>query len=193
MKALGDKIESKKLAEEFDVPVSPWCLVEEQTEEELVQEASRIGYPLMVKASAGGEGEGFAVCNERRISLQPLRAWWTRSRRFSVKGASFSRRALRRPGILRFNCWQEWTGKRLHSEYGIVRFEGRNQKVIEEGPSPIASKRAVDVMCEAAVRLAEGVGYRGAGTAEYLYKPETDEVFFLEVNSRLQVSTPLQK
>ncbi len=187
MRALGDKIESKLLAEEHQVPVSPWCLIAGQEEAELLAEADRIGYPLMVKASAGGGGRGIRRVNGRAEVLPAIRAVADEVRRVFGQGGLFMEACVTDARHIEVQLLAGVDGEPVALGVRDCSIQRRNQKVIEEGPSPVASERAIRVMCEAAVRLARGVSYRSAGTAEFLYQPSTDQVFFLEVNARLQV------
>lgn len=187
MRALGDKIESKRLAEKYQVPIAPWCLISEQSTEELLIEADRIGYPLMVKASAGGGGRGIRKVRGRGEVLSAIQTVQEEVRKVFGQGGLFMEACITDARHIEVQLLVGCEGEAVALGIRDCSIQRRNQKVIEEGPSPITSKRAEQAMCEAAIRLAEGVDYRGAATAEYLYKPLTDEIFFLEVNSRLQV------
>lgn len=187
MQALGDKIESKKLAEDYGVPVSPWTIIGEQSEKELLSEAERIGYPLMVKASAGGGGRGIRKVRKAEELIASIQEVEDEVKKVFGQGGIFMEACITEARHIEVQLLVGIDGEAVALGIRDCSIQRRNQKVIEEGPSPVASEAAIKIMCDAAKRLAEGVSYRGAGTAEYLYKPETDQVYFLEVNSRLQV------
>lgn len=207
MHALGDKIASTILAQSSKVPCIPWngdgVMAEIQADgsipeepfkraclksyEEAVECAARIGYPVVLKASEGGGGKGIRKCN----SNEELKVGWEQVTAEVVGSPVF--------------MMQLCTGARhlevqlVGDEHGsVVALIGRDcstqrrfQKIFEEGPPTIADKDDFREAEKAAQRLAISVGYRGAGTVEYLYKPATKEFFFLELNPRLQVEHPV--
>ncbi len=187
MELLGDKIASKELAEQAGVPLAPWSLIEDSASEDDIRKAAeRIGFPLMVKASAGGGGRGI-----RRVeSADGLMVAISQAR-------DEVRKVFGAGGLFMESCI---TGAR-HVEIQLIgspqgatavgvrdcSIQRRNQKIIEEAPSPVLPPEMAKILCDSSVRLAELAGYHGAGTAEFLYQPATGDASFLEVNSRLQV------
>ncbi len=189
MEALGDKIRAKQLAEEAGVPVAPWAIVD-QPEAALV-EAERIGFPLLVKAAGGGGGRGI-----RRVDrLEDVLS--------SVESArDEAKRSFRSHGVM----LEKLVTKARHVEVqvlgdgeGEVRVVGvrdcslqrRRQKVIEECPAPQLPPTIMAQLLESAASLTEMVRYRSAGTVEFLYAPADQAIYFLEVNTRLQVEHPV--
>lgn len=188
MRRLGDKIAAKRLAEEAGVPLAPWWPIPPDADgADIAAAADRIGYPLMVKASAGGGGRGIRRVDEPSRLLAAVDA--VRGEVARVFGAG---------GVLLEACVAE----ARHVEVQIVggadgrcaalgvrdcTIQRRHQKIVEETPSPVLPPAVAAELEEASVRLAEAAGYRGAGTAEFLYRPATGRAAFLEVNSRLQV------
>ncbi len=190
MRKLGDKIGSKLIAEEVGVPVAPWSGGGVDTLEEALAAADRVGYPLMLKATAGGGGRGI-----RRVdSADDLTDAYQRTRdeaeRAFGSGVVFLEKLV--------------TGAR-HVEVQLISdgetawalgvrdctVQRRNQKIIEESASPLLSPEQVADVKASAERLALAVGYKGAGTVEFLYHPGDRMFAFLEVNTRLQVEHPI--
>jgi acetyl/propionyl-CoA carboxylase alpha subunit/acetyl-CoA carboxylase carboxyltransferase component len=188
MRKLGDKIESKYLAQLCDVPMSAWYEIDSDDDSStLFREAERIGFPLMVKASGGGGGRGI-----RRVTAQEQLPSSIEAVQLEVA------KSFGQGGILMEACVD---GAR-HIEVQLVvdsdgeatalgvrdcSIQRRNQKVIEEAPSPVLPASMQRLLCEASIRLAEKAGYEGVATAEYLYDVKSGQATFLEVNSRLQV------
>ncbi|WGT47423.1 carboxyl transferase domain-containing protein [Tessaracoccus lacteus] len=190
MRRLGDKIGSKLLAEEVGVPVAPWSRGGVDTLDEALAAADRIGYPLMLKATAGGGGRGI-----RRVdTAADLEDAYQRTRdeaeRAFGSGIVFLEKLV--------------TGAR-HVEVQLISdgetawalgvrdctVQRRNQKIIEESASPLLTAEQTAQVKESAERLALSVGYRGAATVEFLYHPADRLFAFLEVNTRLQVEHPI--
>ncbi|GAA1089750.1 ATP-binding protein [Tsukamurella strandjordii] len=190
MRQLGDKIGAKLIAEEVGVPVAPWSRGPVETLEEAKDKAKDIGYPLMLKATAGGGGRGIRmVASDADLEEAYLRTREEAERAFG-SGVVFLERLV--------------TGAR-HVEVQVISdgetawalgvrdcsVQRRNQKVIEESASPVLGPEQVQRLKESAERLAIKVGYRGAATVEFLYHPGDDLLAFLEVNTRLQVEHPI--
>ncbi len=190
MRRLGDKIGAKLLAEEVGVPVAAWSDGPVDDLDAALAHARRIGYPLMLKAAAGGGGRGIRVVT----SDAELTAVFERTRDEAVRafgsGVVFLERLV--------------TGAR-HVEVQLISdgstawalgvrdcsVQRRNQKLIEESSSPVLTAGQEQLVKDAASRLAVAVGYRGAATAEFLYQPDEHAFAFLEVNTRLQVEHPV--
>ena len=190
MRLLGDKISSKRLAEEAKVPVLPWAgplasLAEAR------RQAERIGFPLMVKASAGGGGRGIRAVNAA-AELEPA---LTQARAEAIKafgdGSLFLERRLGRVRHVEVQVIADRHGTTWAVGVRDCSVQRRHQKVIEEAPSPALSEKLSSELCEAAVRLCQRVGYTNVGTVEFLFDPATQQFYFLEVNTRLQVEHPI--
>ncbi|HEY7223327.1 MAG TPA: biotin carboxylase N-terminal domain-containing protein [Micromonosporaceae bacterium] len=191
--AMGDKINARNLAGSAGVPVAPGSTVPTTDVEAAVAEAAWIGYPVMVKAAAGGGGMGMAVA----VDETALRGEYEKVR-------AFAQRMYGDPSIL----IERYFPSVRHIEVQILGLsdgrvvalgerecsvQRRNQKLVEESPSPASmlSDQRRAALHAAAVLAGQAVGYRNAGTVEFLFDPATAEFFFLEMNTRLQVEHPV--
>lgn len=188
MELLGDKIASKQLAEQCGVPMAPWYLIKpEDDEAQLKLQAEAIGYPLMIKASAGGGGRGIRKVRAPEQLLEALRQARHEVEKVFGQGGLFMESCITQARHIEVQLVAGADGKATALGVRDCSVQRRNQKVVEESPSPVLPGEIEHQLCTSAVRLAELAGYRGVGTAEFLFKPATGQVSFLEVNSRLQV------
>src|SRR6478672_8216996 len=187
MRKLGDKIGSKLIAEEVGVPVAPWSRGAVETLEGALAAAEHIGYPLMLKATAGGGGRGIRMVASaaeledayQRTSDEALRAFGN--------GTVFLERLVTGARHVEVQLIADSHGNAWAIGVRDCSIQRRNQKVIEESSSPLLSPDQTDELKASAERLALAVGYVGAGTVEFLYHPGEKSFAFLEVNTRLQV------
>ena len=185
MRELGDKITSKRLAESAGVPVAPWSGGAVESEESAAERAERIGFPLLVKASAGGGGRGI-----RRVESPAELPEALRSARTEAESAFGDGRVFLEALVARGRHIEVQVVADAHGHVHTVgcrdcSVQRRNQKLIEEAPPPGLSEERIALLQDDARRLAEQVGYQGVGTVEFLVDPERH--CFLEVNPRLQV------
>ncbi|MFO0758453.1 MAG: biotin carboxylase N-terminal domain-containing protein [Byssovorax sp.] len=191
MRKLADKITAKRLAEEAGLPVSPWSGGAVATLAEAHEKARGLGYPLMLKASAGGGGRGIrAVGSDEELAQAFDRA---RAEALAAFGDATVFLERRVSGARHIEV--QILGDRYGSAWAVgVRdctLQRRHQKVLEEAPSPVLSREQERELCDAAARLAKLVGYENAGTVEFLYDPGEKRFAFMEVNARLQVEHPV--
>ncbi len=187
MRQLGDKIGSKLIAEEVGVPVAPWSRGAVDTLAGALSAAEDIGYPLMLKATAGGGGRGIRMVASaadledayQRTSDEALRAFGN--------GTVFLERLVTGARHVEVQLIADSHGTAWALGVRDCSIQRRNQKVIEESSSPLLSPEQAQELKTAAERLALAVGYVGAGTVEFLYHPGEKTFAFLEVNTRLQV------
>eukprot|EP01083_Nonionella_stella_P224280 798507_1 len=189
--AMGSKSASKLIMEKANVPVVPGYHGDEQSIEILEQEADRVGYPLMIKAILGGGGKGMRVVKDRGEFLSQLNA---------AKGeamSSFSddrvllERYIARSRHVEFQVFADKHGNVVHLNERDCSVQRRNQKVLEESPAPGMTAELREKMGRSAVEAAKAVGYVGAGTIEFIVDADTEEYFFMEMNTRLQVEHPV--
>lgn len=191
MRRLGDKIGAKLIAEEVGVPVAPWSRGEVATLEDALRAGDEIGYPLMLKATAGGGGRGIRmVASEQdladayeRTSQEALRAFGS--------GVVFLERLVTGARHVEVQVIADGQGTAWALGVRDCSVQRRNQKIIEESASPVLAIEQTAELKASAERLAVAVGYRGACTVEFLYHPGEKLFAFLEVNTRLQVEHPI--
>ncbi|HZT12479.1 MAG TPA: biotin carboxylase N-terminal domain-containing protein [Candidatus Baltobacteraceae bacterium] len=190
MAAMGSKIEAKRRVREFDVPVVPGYDGDDQSRERLRAEAESVGFPLLIKASAGGGGRGMRVVNALAEFDEALAAAKRESLAAFGSDAVLLERYLRRPRHIEFQILGDAFGNTIHLGERECSIQRRHQKIIEEAPSVALSPELRAEMGAAAVRAAQSVGYVNAGTAEFMLD-EDGRYYFLEMNARLQVEHPV--
>ena len=188
IEAMGSKAHARHLMQRLGVPVVPGYDGDDQTN--LAAEAERIGFPVLVKASAGGGGKGMKIVRERG----ELQAQIESARREAMKAFGDDRLLLEtyieEPRHVEFQIFGDADGNVVHLFERDCSIQRRHQKVVEETPAPRYSDALRQRMAEAAVAAARGVEYRNAGTVEFIVTPE-GEFYFLEMNTRLQVEHPI--
>ncbi|MEV6266945.1 carboxyl transferase domain-containing protein [Kribbella sp. NPDC051936] len=191
MRKLGDKIGSKLIAEEVGVPVAPWSRGAVESLDVALEAADRIGYPLMLKATAGGGGRGIRMVGSAdELSDAYARTSEEAARAFG-SGVVFLERLVTGARHVEVQVIADGEGTAWALGVRDCSVQRRNQKVIEESASPLLSASQVEDLKASAERLAIAVGYRGAATVEFLYHPGEKSFAFLEVNTRLQVEHPI--
>jgi propionyl-CoA carboxylase alpha chain len=180
---MGDKLMAKALARKAGVPILPGS--------EDPAEAKRVGYPLLVKAAAGGGGKGMRIVERADDLVEAVAA----ARREAAGGFGddrvFLERYLPRCRHVEVQILGDGHGSLVHLGERECSIQRRHQKIIEESPSPRVDGKLRDAMGEAALRLGRALGYESAGTVEFLLDDASGEFFFLEVNTRLQVEHPV--
>ncbi|MGZ8744864.1 MAG: ATP-binding protein, partial [Nocardioides sp.] len=187
MRRLGDKIGSKLIAEEVGVPVAPWSRGAVDTLEDALDAAERIGYPLMLKASAGGGGRGIRMVASAADLEDAFQRTSDEALRSFGNGTVFLERLVTGARHVEVQLIADSHGTAWALGVRDCSIQRRNQKVIEESSSPLLSEEQAAQVKTSAERLALAVGYAGAGTVEFLYHPGERTFAFLEVNTRLQV------
>jgi acetyl-CoA carboxylase, biotin carboxylase subunit len=191
IEAMGDKINARNLMAAAGVPVAPGATDPTATVEAAVAEAARIGYPVMVKAAAGGGGMGMAAAADEaalRVEFEKVHGF---AQRMFGDGSILIERYFPRVRHIEVQILGLADGRVVALGERECSVQRRNQKVLEESPSPAVSADLRARLCTAAVRAGEAVGYRNAGTVECLLDPTTGDFFFLEMNTRLQVEHPI--
>ncbi|HZD96966.1 MAG TPA: biotin carboxylase N-terminal domain-containing protein [Micromonosporaceae bacterium] len=189
--AMGDKINARNLMAAAGVPVAPGTTDPAATIEDAIAEADRIGYPVMVKAAAGGGGMGMAAAGDEAT----LRAEFDKVRAFAERmfgdGSVLIERYFPRVRHIEVQILGLADGRVIALGERECSVQRRNQKVLEETPSPAVDSDLRERLQAAAIRAGQAVGYTNAGTVECLLDPTTGEFFFLEMNTRLQVEHPI--
>ncbi|TMR06632.1 ATP-grasp domain-containing protein [Actinomadura soli] len=191
MRKLGDKIGAKLIAEEVGVPVAPWSRGAVETLDAALAAASDIGYPLMLKATAGGGGRGIRVVTSADELTDAYERTSQEAARAFGSGVVFLERLVTGARHVEVQVIADGQGTAWALGVRDCSVQRRNQKVIEESASPVLSAGQAAELKASAERLAVAVGYRGAATVEFLYHPGDRLFAFLEVNTRLQVEHPI--
>ncbi|MGH3387282.1 MAG: carboxyl transferase domain-containing protein [Actinomadura sp.] len=191
MRKLGDKIGSKLIAEEVGVPVAPWSRGPVDTLADAKAAADRIGYPLMLKATAGGGGRGIRMISDADELTRAYELTRQEAARAFGSGVVFLERLVTGARHVEVQIIADGQGSAWALGVRDCSVQRRNQKIIEESASPVLDAEQVAELKAAAERLVLAVGYRGAGTVEFLYHPGERLFAFLEVNTRLQVEHPI--
>ncbi|MEU0551760.1 carboxyl transferase domain-containing protein [Micromonospora sp. NPDC005979] len=191
MRQLGDKIGAKLIAEEVGVPVAPWSRGAVETLEAATAAAAEIGYPLMLKATAGGGGRGIRVVTSDAELADAYERTSQEAARAFGSGIVFLERLVTGARHVEVQVIADGQGTAWALGVRDCSVQRRNQKVIEESASPVLDKAQAAELKMSAERLAVAVGYRGAATVEFLYHPGDRLFAFLEVNTRLQVEHPI--
>ena len=189
MEQVGDKVRAKELAVEADVPTIPGYAGEDDSEGRLLEEAERIGFPVLVKASAGGGGRGMRPVHDPKDFLEAVRGAKREAEAAFGEGAVFLEKLVERPRHVEVQVLADRHGNVVHLYERECSIQRRHQKVVEEAPSPALPDALRERMGDAAARLTRAAGYENAGTVEFLLSG--DEFFFLEMNARLQVEHPV--
>src|SRR5262245_3746803 len=190
MAKLGDKVECKRTAKANKVPVFPGSEGAVEDEEEAVGIAGDIGYPVIIKASAGGGGRGMRVCrNEATLRSSIKQAQQEAAAAFG-NGAVFIEKFLEHARHVEVQCLGDKHGHAVHLWERDCSMQRRHQKLIEEAPAPGVNRRKVEAVCDAAARLVRAANYAGAATVEFLMDGQQN-FYMLEVNTRVQVEHPV--
>ncbi len=191
MRRLGDKISSKLLAAQAQIPVAPWSGGPVETLAEAQQHAERLGYPLLIKATAGGGGHGIRRVNsaaQLALAFEGARAEAFKS---FGNGTVFMEQLVVAARHIEVQIIADHYGTTWPLGVRDCTIQRRHQKVMEEAPSPALTSLQDQALREAAVRLSQAAGYHNAGTVEFLYQPENHRFSFMEMNTRLQVEHPV--
>lgn len=191
MEAMGGKISARKIAIEAGVPVVPGTTEPLESFKQARETAEKIGYPVMLKASAGGGGKGMRLVTGE----DDLRSAFDTARSEALASfgdaAVYVEKAIVRPRHIEIQVFSDMHGNHVHLGERECSIQRRHQKVIEEAPSPINSAELRQKMGDCAVMVAKAVNYVGAGTVEFLVSDADRSFYFLEMNTRLQVEHPV--
>lgn len=187
---MGDKIAARKTMQKAGVPVVPGTENAVGTVEEAIVSANDIGYPIMLKASAGGGGIGMQVVRDEKELTTAFASHSKRAENLFGDGAMFLEKKVENAHHVEIQVIADSQGNVIHLYDRECSVQRRHQKVIEEAPSPFISEKTRQDMCAAAVQAAETLTYTSAGTIEFLVD-EDENYYFLEMNTRIQVEHPV--
>ncbi|MFK4825431.1 acetyl-CoA carboxylase biotin carboxylase subunit [Paenochrobactrum sp. BZR 588] len=188
--AMGDKITSKKLAAEAGVSTVPGHMGLIESADEAVKIASNIGYPVMIKASAGGGGKGMRIAENETEAREGFQAAKNEAKNSFGDDRIFIEKFVTQPRHIEIQVLGDKHGNIIYLGERECSIQRRNQKVVEEAPSPFLDEATRRAMGEQAVALAAAVGYTSAGTVEFIVDGSRN-FYFLEMNTRLQVEHPV--
>ena len=191
MDAMGGKMSARKIAIEAGVPIVPGTTEPLKSADEALQIAREFGFPVMLKASAGGGGKGMRLVENEHDLKNALEAAQSEALASFGDDAVYVEKAIVRPRHIEIQIFSDTHGNYVHLGERECSIQRRHQKVIEECPSPINSAALRQEMGECAIKVARAVDYVGAGTVEFLVSDLDKSFYFLEMNTRLQVEHPV--
>ncbi|WP_018630140.1 acetyl/propionyl/methylcrotonyl-CoA carboxylase subunit alpha [Niabella aurantiaca] len=187
MEAMGNKIAARQTAMAAGVPVTPGIT---GTVQELMAHSGSVGFPLLIKAAAGGGGKGMRVVQEEAALKDALEATAREARNYFGDDTVYIEKYIAAPRHVEVQVLGDQHGHIIHLYERECSLQRRHQKIIEEAPSPTLTPQIREQICNAAVQLAAAIGYRSAGTLEFLVDPDLS-FYFLEMNTRIQVEHPV--
>ena len=195
IEAMGMKDAAKKLMQDAGVPVTPGYMGEDQSPERLQKEADSIGYPVLIKAVAGGGGKGMRRVDNPADFLAALESCKREANSSFGNSAVLLEKWITSPRHIEVQVFGDSHGNVVHLFERDCSLQRRHQKVIEEAPAPGMDEATREAICAAAVRAAKAVDYVGAGTIEFIADASeglsADRIFFMDMNTRLQVEHPV--
>jgi len=186
MRALGDKVAGRNVATEAGVPIVPGTEKPVQTEEEALLFARQAGYPIIIKASAGGGGRGMRVVRNREELIEGMRAAASEAQASFGNAAIFLEKYVENPKHIEVQLLGDRHGNLVHLYERDCSIQRRHQKVIEVAPAVTLTKKQRQQVCDYALAIGNAVGYVNAGTVEFLMDKDGN-FYFIEVNPRIQV------
>jgi acetyl-CoA carboxylase biotin carboxylase subunit len=190
IRLMGDKNSARDCARKAGVPVSPGSDGIVETESEALKIARKIGYPVMIKAVAGGGGRGMRIASNEGSLVQGFHAARMEAEKAFGNGAVYIEKFIVNPHHIEFQVFGDDHGRIVHLGERDCSLQRRNQKIVEECPSPLMSPELRKKMGDASIKLCETVGYTNAGTIEYLVDDDGN-FYFMEMNTRIQVEHPI--
>lgn len=189
--AMGDKLSAKALMKKAKVPTVPGSDGGVETVEEAQKIAAEIGFPVIIKASAGGGGKGMRVVKKADELESAFRACRSEGQNYFADPTVYIEKFINDPKHIEIQVFGDTHGHVVHLFERECSVQRRHQKIIEEAPSPSVPPEVRQRMGEAAVRAAKQISYVGAGTIEFIFDNKTKEFYFMEMNTRLQVEHPI--
>ncbi len=191
IEAMGSKSQAKAIMEASGVPVIPGYKGKDQSEETLKAEAVKVGFPLLLKATAGGGGKGMRIVHEEKEIKNAIASAKREAKNAFGDDELLIEKYIESGRHIEFQIFGDQHGNVIHLLERECTIQRRYQKVIEESPSPIMTDELRTTMGKAAVSAAMALDYDNAGTVEFIYDDKTGNFYFLEVNTRLQVEHPV--
>jgi acetyl-CoA carboxylase, biotin carboxylase subunit len=190
IRMMGDKSKAKETMKKYKVPVVPGSEGIVKNETHLKKIAKETGYPLLIKASAGGGGRGMRVVEKESDLLSAYDTASNEALNAFGNGEAYVEKLIEKPRHVEIQILSDKTGHAVHLGERDCSIQRRHQKLLEEAPSPILTDELRQKMGEAAIRAAQGIKYQGAGTVEFLVDKHLN-FYFMEMNTRIQVEHPV--
>ncbi len=187
MRLMGNKIESRKIAIENEIPVVFGMM---GSHEDILQEAETLPYPVLIKAAAGGGGKGMHIVWDKTDLKGELERASREAEKYFGDGTVFVEQYVENPRHIEVQVLADHFGNVIHLHERECSIQRRYQKIIEESPSPTQNEEKRQQICDTAVRLCKAIGYRNAGTVEFIVDKDQN-FYFLEMNTRIQVEHPV--
>ncbi len=191
IRAMGSKSEAKTLMQKHGVPVIPGYQGKDQSAEKIKAAAKEIGYPVLLKATAGGGGKGMRIVHNEKSIVQAIDAAKREAQNAFGDDQLIVEKYISKGRHIEFQIFGDQHGNAIHILERECSIQRRYQKVIEESPSPIMTDTIRNEMGASAVAAAKALQYDNAGTVEFIYDDQSGDYYFLEVNTRLQVEHPV--
>lgn len=190
IRLMGDKIGSKQAVEKLGVPMIPGYHGDNQDSKFLSEQAKKIGFPVLIKASAGGGGKGMRIVEKESEFLEALQGAKSEALKAFSNDAVLLEKYVTSPRHIEVQVMSDTHGNHFHFFERECSIQRRYQKIIEETPAPGMSAKLREEICSTAVGISRGINYRGAGTVEFIMGSD-NKFYFLEMNTRLQVEHPI--
>ena len=187
---MGDKIGSKQALEKIRIPMIPGYHGDDQSEANLAAKARGIGFPVLIKASAGGGGKGMRIVHSEGELLESIQGAKSEALKAFSNDKVLIEKYVVNPRHIEVQLMSDTHGNHLHFFERECSIQRRYQKIVEETPAPELPQELRLKICETAVQISSGINYRGAGTVEFILAPDGN-FYFLEMNTRLQVEHPV--
>ena len=191
LKKMGDKIESKIIAKNADVPTLEPIYVNNMADEEILRQSQEMSYPVLIKASSGGGGRGMKRIDNSLDLLSSIEILKQESLLAFGDDTLFIEKYVSNPRHIEIQILADKHGQVLHLGERDCTIQRRFQKIIEEAPSPVIDQVTREEMCQSSIRLAKEVAYDSVGTVEYLFDLDSGKYYFMEMNTRIQVEHPV--
>lgn len=192
IRAMGSKIESKKIMENAKVPVVPGYFGDNQDKDFLIETARKIKYPIMIKADLGGGGKGMRIVRHEQEFYEALNSAQNEASKSFKSAKVLLEKYIENSKHIEVQVFGDEHGNYVHLFERDCTIQRRHQKVVEEAPSYLENSIR-QLLCEKAVLAAKAVKYTNAGTVEFIYDIDTKEFYFMEMNTRLQVEHPISE
>ncbi|PIR36481.1 MAG: acetyl-CoA carboxylase biotin carboxylase subunit [Bdellovibrio sp. CG11_big_fil_rev_8_21_14_0_20_39_38] len=191
IRKMGDKIESKEIAEKAGLPILKTIKVNELSKDQIISEVKKLGLPVLIKASAGGGGRGMKKIEEIDELIPSIERLKQEAKAGFGDDTLFIEKFITNPRHVEVQILADRHGNVLHLGERDCTVQRRFQKVVEESPCPVMDDEIRQKLCQSAVDIAKHVNYDSAGTVEFLYDQDEKKFYFMEMNTRIQVEHPV--